>query len=185
MIVVDAQRDLQRAYVGGGPGTVISGVIWLVAALIAATRGLGPGFVALFFGGMLIFPLAKLASRLAFGRAAEAQGNPFGRMIAESTAALVAGLFVAWLMLALRPALAFPVAAMAVGTRYVLFHTAYGDRTYWVLGGMVSLIGLAGILVPATRDGTALLVGLVEVMAGAILTRRALRQHPGSGPTIH
>lgn len=184
MIVVDAQRDLQRAYVGGGPGAVISGVVWLAAAVIAGARGTGAGFVALFFGGMLIFPLSKLVSRLVFQRADEAAGNPFGRMVAESTAALVAGLFVAWLMLALRPELSFAVAAMAIGTRYALFQTAYGDRRYWVLAGLVSAVGLAGVLAPALRAAVPALVGVIEVVAGIVITRSALRSQPASGPTL-
>ncbi|MGI4879204.1 MAG: DUF7010 family protein, partial [Janthinobacterium lividum] len=66
MLISDAQQDLRRAYVGGGPGVMVSGVVWLVATFIQSTRGVGAGFTALFLGGMLIYPIAKLACRTVF-----------------------------------------------------------------------------------------------------------------------
>ena len=51
MLISDAQNDLRRAYVGGGPGVVISGVIWLVATLIQPGRGISTAFAALFLRG--------------------------------------------------------------------------------------------------------------------------------------
>ena len=173
MLISEAQENLRRAYVGGGPGVAISGVVWLVAAWIQDTHGVGTGFAALFFGGMLIFPVTKLVCRTVFRRENESPGNPFGMTVLESTVAMIGGLFAAWLFVSLKPALAFPLAAIAVGTHYFVFKTVYGDRSFWLLAGMVTVIGLAGIYVPQVSGSTALLVAIIEMAFGLALTARA------------
>ena len=66
MTIIEAQADLRRAYVGGGPGAFVSGLLWLAAAWVEAKYGIRTAFVALFLGGMLIYPLGLAASRLLF-----------------------------------------------------------------------------------------------------------------------
>lgn len=174
MEISQAQQDLSRAYVGGGPGVLISGLVWLVAALVERSAGIGPGFATLLIGGMAIFPVSKLVCRFGFGCANEVAGNPFGMTVLECTSAMIAGLFAAWLFLPTRPALVFPLAALAVGTHYFVFATSYGDRRFWALGGLITAIGLADILAPPLRGLTAPLVAAVELGFGLLLLRRAL-----------
>ena len=95
MTIAEAQRDLQRAFVGGGPGVFISGIVWIAAAGVEQAAGTGAAFAVLFFGGMLIFPLATLVCRFLFGAEKEASGNPFGATALESTVAMIGGLFAA------------------------------------------------------------------------------------------
>lgn len=185
MILTDAQADLRRAYLSGGPGAVISGLVWLLAGVATQTHGLEAGFGHLFIGGMLIFPLSKLACRYGFKRANEMPGNPGGTLVLESTAALIAGLFAAWLMLPLRPELVFPLAALAVGTRYFLFQSAYGDRAYWLLGGLICLAALAGMMVPALHGWTPWAIAVIELVAGSLLTLTDLRQTRPEPRTLH
>ena len=175
MVISEAQNDLRRAYVGGGPGVVFSGIVWLVATWTQNNQGVGAGFAALFFGGMLIFPVSKILCRLAFHRSNESPNNPFGMTVLESTIAMVGGLFAAWLFLASRPELVFPLAAIAVGTHYFIFKTVYGDRTFWLLASIVTAIGLADIFVSQMQGSTALLVALTELAFGLALTTRAIR----------
>ena len=177
MTVSEAQRDLRRAYVGGGPGAFISALVWLAAAIVHADRGVGPSFAALFFGGMLIFPLATLACRTLFGRAKEAADNPLGRVALESTIAMVGGLFAAWLFLAREPDLVFPLAAIAVGTHYAVFRTVYGDAMYWLLGALVAIVGFLDIYdaVPIP-GGPILAVAAIEAAFGVVLIMRASRK---------
>ncbi|XTR52032.1 DUF7010 family protein [Pseudarthrobacter sp. So.54] len=64
MSIAAAQRDVRRVYAGGFYGQLVSGAVWLVAAA-AATWFSPPAAVgALFFGGMLIYPLTTLVIRL-------------------------------------------------------------------------------------------------------------------------
>lgn len=174
MVILDAQRDLRRAYVGGGPGVMISGLIWMVATFIEGTQGIGPGFAALFFGGMLIFPSTKLVCRRLFHRDNESRSNPLGMTVLESTFAMIGGLFAAWLFLSSEPALVFPLAAIAVGTHYFVFKSAYGDRLFWLVAAVVTAIGVGDIYISQLRGSTTLLVALTELAFGLALTIRAV-----------
>lgn len=174
MLISEAQQDLRRAYVGGGPGVLTSGVVWVAAAWTQHAHGIGAGFVVLFLGGMLIFPLSKLACRFAFRRANESAGNPFGMTVLEGTIAMIGGLFAAWLFIGPKPELVFPLAAIAVGTHYFVFKTVYGDRSFWLLAAIVTAIGVADIYAAPLRGTTALLVAITELVFGAALTLRAV-----------
>ena len=182
MTITDAQADLRRAYVGGGPGAVISGLLWLAAAWIEANHGVRTAFIALFLGGMLIYPLGLAASRLLFRRASEAKDNPMGPVALESTIAMIGCLLAAWLILPFKPEFVFPIAAVAVGTHYFVFKTAYGDRTYWLLAALITAVGLVAIFDVATLPGGLVLaVGIIEIAFGIMLTVRALNSDDGRG----
>lgn len=173
MLVSNAQKDIGRAYVGGGPGMIFSGLVWLAAGLAQHWHGTGFGFAVLFIGGMAIFPAGLLLSRQLFRRAAEAKDNPLGRTALESTICMIAGLFAAWLMLPLKPAYVFPLAAIAVGSHFAVFRTVYGDRLFWLIGAMLTGFGLAGIFAGAPTPVVAFGVAASEIVFGAILTARA------------
>ena len=109
MTLEDYQADLRRSYVGGGPGAIVSGVVWAASAIVFSQSGLQAGFATLFFGGMVIFPISMLLCRTLFGRAGVVAGNPGGRIVVETLPMMFVGLFVAWLLMANRPVLVFPM----------------------------------------------------------------------------
>lgn len=173
MDVSEAQRDLRRAYVGGGPGVMVSGSVWAVTAIVQHLHGTGAAFAALFVGGMMIFPLSKLICRFGFRRTNEDPGNPLGMAALESTVAMIGGLFAAWLFLASKPALVLPLSAIAVGTHYAVFKTVYGDRLFWALAAVISAIGVGDLIVDALHGMAPPLVAAVELSLGAVLITRA------------
>ena len=176
MTIAEAQRDLQRAFVGGGPGVFISGIVWIAAAVVEQAAGTGAAFAVLFFGGMLIFPLATLVCRFLFGAEKEGSGNPFGATALESTVAMIGGLFAAWLFLPFEPDYVFPLAAIAVGTHYAVFRTIYGDPIFLFLGALITAVGLASIFsFVALPGGPILAVAAIELLFGCVLTIRARR----------
>ncbi len=176
LTIAEAQQDSRRAFVGGGPGAFISGAVWLIAALMIKQRGVGPAFACLFFGGMLIFPLAQLTSRVLFRRSPAAQDNPLGRVALESTIAMGGGLFAAWLFIFTKPDYVFPLAAIAIGTHYAAFRTVYGDTLFWLLAGLITAIGVLDILSYVKLPGGPILaVGLIEIVFAIVLTARARR----------
>lgn len=177
MDIREAQADLRRAYTDGGPGVLISGLVWLAAWFAGRGGSVQTEFVVLFLGGMLIFPLALLANRTLMGRAKEDADNPGGMLVLESTIAMIAGLFAAWLFLRHDETLVMPLAAIMVGTHYFAFRTAYGDKLFWLLAALITLLGLAGIykFLPLPF-GVTLSVAVVEILFGLLLTVRALRR---------
>ena len=170
------QLDLRRAYVGAGPGVIVSGLVWLTAGVVDQTRGVQTAFVVLFLGGMLIFPVSALVARLIFRRAGPAAGNPLGMVVLEGTIAMIGGLVVAWLFLPFRPDLVFPAAAIAVGTHYAVFRSVYGNALFWLLGGLITAVGGVAIFTEVTLPGGPILaVGGIELLFGLLLTALALR----------
>jgi hypothetical protein len=182
MTIDEAQRDLRRAYVGGGPGVFVSGLVWLAAAMVEWQSGIEPAFATLFLGGMLIFPFSALACRFLFKRAKEGADNKLAAIGLESTVAMIGGLLAAWLFLPLEPAHVFPIAAIAVGTHYAAFRTLYGDASFWVLGGLITAAGLLGLFAgEPIPGGTILAVGAIELVFAVLLTFRATRAEPAGG----
>lgn len=173
MHIIDAQRDMRRAEAGGGPGVFVSGLVWLIAGLVESSRGVHAGFAALFIGGMLIYPVSTLLVRFVFRREPESPGNQISRVALESTIAMIGGLLPAYLFLYFQPAYVFPLAAIAVGTHYFAFRTAYGDIRFWLLGAVIAGLGVAGIFAPAMLPiGIIFLVALAEFVCAALLTWR-------------
>jgi hypothetical protein len=109
-------------------------------------------------------------------RAKESAENPFGMLVLEYTIAMIGMLFAAWLFLSHEPELVFPIAAIAVGTHYFAFKTAYGMKIFWALGGVVTFLGFATIYnyLPIGEILVGL-VGVVEIVFGIALTVRALK----------
>jgi hypothetical protein len=173
MLITAAQQDNRRAFVGGGPGQFISGVLWVGAALVLKHRGVGTAFAFIFFGGMLIFPLTTLVSRRLFKRAAASESNSLGRVVPESTVAMIGGIFAAWLFLSSKPTYVFPLVAIAVGTHYAVFCTVFGDKLFWALACLITSVGVLDILgYVRLPGGPALAVGIIEIAFGILLTVR-------------
>jgi len=179
MHIIEAQQEFRRAYVGGGPGVLVSGMVWLAAAITAQSQGVGRGFTVLFIGGMIIHPVSTFLCRTLFGRAKEAPGNPLAGAALESTIAMIGGLVAAWLLIPLRAEYVFAVAAIAAGTRYALFKTIYGDRLFWLLASLMSGVGLLVIFGEASLPlSPAMAAGGIEVMFASLLLVRNLRSRP-------
>lgn len=164
------QQELRHAYVRGGPGAITSGGVWLAAALTAMYSSITDGFILLFFAGIFIFPVSKLALKLFFQRTPESKSNPGGLIALETVFPMIGGLFAAWLLLPYRPDLVFSVSAIAVGTHYFGFRSAYGDWTYWVLGTSLCMIGISSIVLETPSSNLVpFIVAIVEIMFGAWL----------------
>lgn len=174
MITDQAQAEIRHNFVRGGPGAIVSSLVWFAAAFIFARSGHVAAFTVLFFGGFLIFPVSGLIEKFVFRRTVSVKGNPLGLIALESTIAMIGCLLAAWLLLPVRPEVVFPVAAIAVGTHYFAFKTAYGDRTYWLLGALITLVGCAGIYwIPGQTLAVILTVGVFELVFGIWLTLQA------------
>ena len=169
-----AQHELRRAYLRGGPGTLVSGLVWLAAGAAAHQRGVRAGFLLLYFGGMLIFPISQLVTRGLLRQPTHRPGTIGARIVGETVVPMLGGFLGAWLLLPYRPLLVFPVAAVAVGAHYFGFRSAYGDRTFWLLGSFLCAVGLVPIIGrPASAHAVAYAVSGIEVLFGAWLAAQS------------
>jgi hypothetical protein len=80
---------------------------------------------------------------------------------------MIGGLFAAWLFLPEHPDYVFPIAAFSVGAHYFGFRTAYGDWTFWILGAVMCLTGIASLLyaVPP-RNMVSMTIAGIEIAFG-------------------
>lgn len=167
-----AQHDLARAYAGGAPGVLVSGLVWLIAGAVWQLHGTMAAFAALFFGGMAIHPLGVLIERAVFKAPKATVGKPLETLAIEATIPLFVGVLIAWVLLVRAPDLAIPVFAAIVGARYFLFRTLYGEIAYWALGAAILAVAgtaMFGIRLPLNLG---FVVGIVELVAAAILLQR-------------
>lgn len=171
-----AQQDLARAYAGGAPGVLVSGLVWLIAGAVWQLHGTMAAFAALFFGGMAIHPLGVLIERIAFRAPKATIGKPLEALAIEATVPLFVGVLIAWVLLVRAPDLAIPVFAAIVGARYFLFRTMYGEIAYWALGGAFLLIAAPTLFGFAWPVNIGFLIGGVELIFAALILRRWRRR---------
>jgi hypothetical protein len=177
--IATAQSELREAYANGGPGAIVSRLVWLAAGMTTTFTNISIGFAVLFFGGMLIFPVATYIVRTFLRRAPAAKGNPGGLTVVETIFSMIGGLLAAWLFIPHRPDFVFPLAAIAVGAHYFGFRTAYGDNTYWILAGIMCSIGIGAIFTKTPADNTVpYLIAAIELVFGIWLTRVGLSPEP-------
>ncbi len=167
MNLATAQSEARYSFLRGGTGAIISGLVWLTAAIAASSNGISTGFAALFFGGMLIFPLSTLVVKFLFKRRLLPNGHPSGQIVIETIFPMIGMLFAAWLFVPLKPEWVFPIACIAVGTHYFGFRTAYGDLTYWLFGGIITAVGLASIIMKQPNSDTVpYVIAVIEIIFG-------------------
>jgi hypothetical protein len=145
MEFIEAQRDMRRAYVNGGLGVLVSGIVWVAAGLVTQNVSLQYGMAALFFGGMAIHPLSLLLEKLLFKREKPVESNPLEMLALQSTPFLIVGLVVGYVVSDAHPDWFFAIALLAVGARYLVFQTIYGMRHYVVLGALLIAFGFVAI----------------------------------------
>lgn len=180
-----SQFELRRAYLRGGPGAVISAVVWLAGGIVAETRGVPLGFAVLFLGGFLIFPISSLIVRVLFGRGNISPQNPAGLTVIETIFPMIGVFLGAWLLIPHRPDLVFPMSAIAVGAHYFGFRTAYGDWTNWILGGIMCLIGIGNIFLGMPPSNIVpFAVAIIECSFGIWFIWHSLSKESGSGPIV-
>ena len=156
---------MKFAFLSGGPGALVSGFVWIIAGLIAKFHSFQFSILALFFGGMLIYPLSALIEGQINKSKTDTKDNPFVKLALEGTIFLFVGLFIAFALSRSKPELFYPIMLLIIGARYLTFQTIYGLRTYWMLGGLLLALGIFFTLystIPAYF--AAMAGGIIEVL---------------------
>ena len=169
----EAQRDMRKAYVNGGVGVLVSGIVWVVAGLVTQYVSLPYGMAALFFGGMAIHPLSLLLEKVLFKREKAVTSNPLEMLALQSTPFLIVGLVVAYVVSDSHADWFFAIALLAVGARYLVFQTIYGLRHYVVLGAVLIAFGFVAIWYLQLPPHLVAIAGGVTELLFAIFILRA------------
>lgn len=170
MNFLSAQKDMQASFTHGAPGVLVSGLVWLIAGMIAKFHVFNYSLIALFIGGMFIYPLSVLISRQIYKSAPPQKTNPLMKLALEGTFLLFVGLFFVFIMATTKPDLCYPIMLMVIGARYLTFQTIYGLKTYWVLGGVLLTVGFVSIYFVTLKPYLVpLLGGSIEVIFSVYL----------------
>lgn len=166
-----AQSTMRQTYVNGGPGVLVSGLVWLLAATVTYFSGFQTGIIVFFFSGMLIHPFSVvLLKRIT------ANPPPADKKLVQlsilTLPILFVGLYLAYIMSANNHAAFYPIMAMAIGVRYLIFQRIYGLKEFLALGLLLAVIGAATYMQPQNLLLTPCIVGAIEVLFGLGLTQK-------------
>ena len=128
------QHEMRYAYYDGAPGILVSGLVWIVAALVCYLLGMSHAVWTLLIGGALIYPISAIATK-AMGRPAKtSKENALNQLGMASTIWLILCCAMAYGLFLFTPALFFPVMMATIGSRYLIFASIYGRSIFWALG---------------------------------------------------
>lgn len=149
MQIHEAQKEVRTVFVGGSIGQAVSGIIWLISAILGTWVSIRLGIISLAVGGIFIFPLTQFALKLTGHQAALPRKNPFNQLAMQVA-------FIVPLNLPVIGAAAlhnvnwfYPAFMIVIGTHYMPFMFLYGMWQYAILAAM--LIGgglLIGLYLP-------------------------------------
>lgn len=170
---------MRRAYLGGATGALASGIIWCLAGAVGLYASSVASMMTLFIGGMFIFPLAIVFSKLLGSTGKHSSDNMLGKLAIEGLGILFGGLFIAFVIAQLNSALFYPVMLIIIGARYLTFQTLYGLNVYWALGGMLMLSGFILTLLAVPFIVGAFAGGAIEVIFALILYQQNRKMMSG------
>lgn len=137
-----AQKEMQRAFLGGFAGQLVSGLIWLAASLVSVLSSPSYGMAVLFFGSMGIFPLTQGVLRI-LGRPAKVSPENGLWFLGSQVAFTVPLNFLLVGAASLyRLEWFFPAAMIVVGTHYLPFVTLYGMKMFAALATILVFGGV-------------------------------------------
>lgn len=179
MTLAEAQHDMRRGYLCGAPGVLASALAWLAAGVVAVAGSPRAAVLALFVGGMFIFPASIVLARLGGARGLHTAGNPLGALAVEGTVLMLLGLPLAYVVSFYRIEWFFPAMLLVIGGRYLTFATLYGLRTYWALGAALAVMAFVLVLARLPVPAGAFAGAAVELAFALALVATARRQRAG------
>jgi hypothetical protein len=144
MDIKTAQQEVQTTFLRGAVGQAVSGIIWLVSALLGTWVGERQAIIVLVLGGMFIFPLTQLGLRLLGHTSGLPNKHPMNALAMQVAFMLPLN------MLLVAPATwyninwFYPAFMLIVGTHYLPFVFLYGMWEFAVLA-VVLIFGSVGI----------------------------------------
>lgn len=172
-VTEEQQHEMRHAHYDGAPGVLVSGLVWIAAALVCYQLGINKAVWTLLIGGAFIYPMSLLVTK-AMGRPAKtSKDNALNQLGMASTIWLILCCAMAYGLFLLKPELFFPAMMATIGSRYLIFASMYGRSIFWVMG--VSLIVAANLVLflaitPVVAAG---LGGLIEVLFAFLVFSKA------------
>lgn len=166
------QKDMREAYFGGATGVLASGLVWGISGVVGIYLSAFASMITLFIGGMFIFPLSILFSKLLKRTGKNSSNNGLKYLAIESLGILFVGLFLAFVIAQFKVAFFYPIMLLIIGARYLTFQTLYGLKTYWVLGVLLILFGAMALIFNLPFIAGAFIGSVIEIIFALVLFKQ-------------
>jgi len=150
MLVADAQREVRLTFMGGFPGQVVSGTMWLVSAALGTWGSTQNAILVLVVGGAFIFPLTQLLLRAMGRRASLDPGNPLAGLAMQIAFTIPLSLPLIGAATIHRLDWFFPAFLVVVGAHYLPFVFLYG---MWSFALLAAILIFGGTWIGVTMSG--------------------------------
>lgn len=172
MRIQEAQREFRSVYLGGAVGQFVTGAVWLLSAAFSTWVGRGVGIVALFVGGVFIFPITQLALRLLGRNQTVSPQNPFNQYFLHGVIAMGATYPLVYAATLYRTSWFYPAFMLVTGAHYMAFIMFYGRNHFGVLAGILIVGGIAlAMLLPDVFIAGGWLTGAVLIGYALVIWR--------------
>ena len=142
MDVIEAQREMRVAFLGGFAGQLVAGLIWLIASTVSVWSKPRTGMVVLFFGSMFIFPLCQALLRLMGRPAKVSAGNGLWTLGSQIAFTVPLNYLLVGAAALYQETWFFPAAMIVIGAHYLPFITLYDMKMFGVLAIVLVLVGV-------------------------------------------
>ena len=173
MDFIQSQKDMNASYVGGATGAMASGLVWVMAGVIGITISNIAAMFTLFIGGMFIFPISVIFSKLLSASGKHSSENVLGHLAVETLPILFVGLLIAFYVVQFKIELFFPIMLLAIGTRYFIFQTLYSLKEYWFLGALLVIAGIACPILELPFIAGAFIGGILEIAFAFLIFKKS------------
>jgi hypothetical protein len=170
---------MRISYFGGAPGVLASALAWFAAGMVAHNNSPKIAVLVLFIGGMFIFPVSVLFTKVLGRSGVHAPENKLGTLTLEGTFQLILCLPLAYVVSLYRLGWFFPAMLLVIGGRYLTFSTLYGSRWYWACGITLALAGFLLVMINASPSTGAFTGALIETVF-SVLIFFAVRREPSA-----
>jgi hypothetical protein len=164
-----AQTDMREGYANGSVGIIVSGLIWLISAVISYQYSDKQAVWALLVGGMMIHPVGVILSKAMGVNGKHTKGNPLGSLAMEGTIFMIMCLPLAFGLSQQHTAWFFQGMLLIIGGRYLTFASIYGIRLYWVLGAFLGAAAYLLFYLKAASLASLLTGSLIEISFGLLM----------------
>jgi hypothetical protein len=169
------QPEMRRTHLDGAPGVSVSGIVWLVSAIVCYRSGVPKAVWTLLIGGALISPLSKVFRRLLGAPPGAKSQDALTQLALATTIWLIACCFMAYGLYLHDKSWFFPAMMLTIGGRYLVFSTLFGLAIYWVLGGLLICAGALAFHFSLPAMYSALAGATIELVFAVILFSRLRR----------
>jgi hypothetical protein len=167
--LVQAQTDMCRGYANGSIGIIVSGLMWLISAIVTYQYSANQAVWTLLIGGMLIQPVSVLLYKIIGLSGSHTKGNPLGKLGMEGTIFMIMCLPIAFGLSLQHTQWFFQGMLLIIGGRYLTFSSIYGIRLYWILGAVLGVAAYLLFYNSVQSLGTLLTGSLIEISFGLFM----------------